>query len=374
MIHDSLLPDVEIPDLPVTRYVLDVASRCGDKAAMIDGLTGRTVTYAQLVDAVRRMAAGLSQAGLVRGEVLALVSGNCPEYPVIFHAAASVGAIVMGVNPWFGEAEMRRQLLDSRAVVLVAAQGAASVALAAAVGTGVRTRYVFNEAHGVGPDADEPGLPDAVEPAWRLLGEAVTDPVSVDPADVAALAYSSGTTGDPKGVMLTHRNLVATIAQYHGMVQPSADDVTVAVPPFFHVIGLTGLNLRLCCGSTTVTVPGMDLGEVLQAIQTHRATVANVYPPMVQALAQDRRVDSYDLTSLKLLTVGGGPFSADMAAAAGTRLGCHVPQGYGMTETLTTHLCPPGGIAGAVGVALAEHPGPGGRPGHRPGPARWPGR
>jgi acyl-CoA synthetase (AMP-forming)/AMP-acid ligase II len=343
MIHRSPLPDVEIPDVHLTRYVLEHAAERGDKIALIDGPTGRTMSYAQLLHAVRSLAAGLAAAGLGRGDVLALVSPNVPEYAVVFHAVASLGAVTTTVNPTYTEREMREQFVDSGAVMLVAAGPTTPVALAAAEGTAIRARYVLGQ---------EPP-PAGTLPLAGVFAPSGTDPVDVDPEDVVVLPYSSGTTGGAKGVMLTHRNLVANVAQ---VLQPSgmsSDEVLVAVLPFFHIYGMQVLmNCGLRAGATLVTLPRFDLPQYLEVHQRYGVTRSFVAPPIVVALAKHPLVDSYDLSTLRQMFSGAAPLSAELALEAGKRLDCEVVQGYGMTElSPVSHLTPSGWFRpGSVGV------------------------
>ena len=119
MIHPSPLPDVEIPDVPLTDYVLEGAAALGDKPALIDGPTGRTLTYAQLVGAVRSLAGGLVANVFAPGDVLALMSPNLPEYAVVFHAVAMAGGTITTINPTYTAREVHHQLVDSGARILV---------------------------------------------------------------------------------------------------------------------------------------------------------------------------------------------------------------------------------------------------------------
>jgi 4-coumarate--CoA ligase len=348
MIHRSPLPDVEIPDLPLTTYVLEGAAGRGGKPALIDGANGHTITYAGLHRAVRSLAAGLTAAGLRRGDALALVSPNTPDYAVVFHAVASAGAMITTVNPAYTEREMREQLIDSGAVMLVAAGPTAPVALAAAEGTAVRDRYVLG-----GPPPGSEG----VLPLATRCGEMLADPVPVAPGDVVALPYSSGTTGRCKGVMLTHRNLIANVAQMLGPTDLTADDVVVAVLPFFHIYGMQVLmNCGLRAGTTIITLPRFDVPQFLEAHQRYGVTRSFVAPPIVLAMARHPMVDSYDLSALKVVFSGAAPLSAELALEAGQRLGCEVVQGYGMTElSPVSHLTPSGWfVPGSVGVAAPQ--------------------
>jgi acyl-CoA synthetase (AMP-forming)/AMP-acid ligase II len=208
---------------------------------------------------------------------------------------------------------------------------------------------------------------------FDLLGaEAPAVQVDVDPAtDLVTLPYSSGTTGLPKGVMLTHRNLVANVAQTRALIDLQEDEKIIAVLPFFHIYGLTVLmNQGLAWGATVVTLPRFDLEDFLRTIQDYKITRAFVAPPILVAFAKHRLIDQYDLSSLRSILSGAAPLDEQLALAVEQRLrkgadtGVTVAQGYGMTElSPVSHTTPdeghepPGAEAvtvrkGSVGYAI----------------------
>ena len=165
----------------------------------------------------------------------------------------------------------------------------------------------------------------------------------IDPRqDLALLPYSSGTTGLPKGVMLTHANLVANVAQLAGSEPVSEADTLIGVLPFFHMYGLTVLiNYGLAVGATVVTLPRFDLDQFLQTVETYGVTYAYLAPPIVLALARQPAVERYDLSRLRCIVAGGAPLSEEIAGTCSKRVGCHVKQGYGLTEASpVTHIGP----------------------------------
>ena len=342
MIHTSPLPDVTIPEVPLTAFTLQKAAELADKPALVDGASGRSLTYGQLDDAVRRLAGGLLAAGMAKGEVLAIMAPNVPEYGVVFHGVAMAGGTVTTVNPTYTAGEVHHQLVDAGATRLVTIPMFLETAAEAMEGTSVTDLFVLGGAEGH-RSFDE------------LMGEPLAEQVPVDLDDVVVLPYSSGTTGLSKGVMLTHRNLVANIVQTQGVMEMTPDDSFVAVLPFFHIYGMQVLmNTGLAAGATIVTMPRFDLELFLQLHQDHGLTRAFVAPPMVVALAKHPLVDKYDLSALEVVFSGAAPLSAELALEAGARLDCEVVQGYGMTElSPVTHATPKGWFKpGSVGVTV----------------------
>ena len=343
IIYRSPLADVDIPDTTVTHHVLRRAAEVPDRPALIDGPSGRAYTYAQVAAMIASFAGGLAARGLGPGDTIALMSPNIPEYAVAFHGAAVAGVAVSTVNPTYTADEVRFQLQDSGALLLVTVALFVDTAREAIAGTDVTDIVVIGDA------------PEGTLPVTALFG-APLEQVPVDLDDhVVVLPYSSGTTGLPKGVMLTHRNLVANLCQIEGGLAVEDDEVALAVLPFFHIYGMQVLmNGLLAQGVTIITVPRFDLEQVLGLIQDQRVTRFFAVPPIVLALAKHPLVDSYDLSSLRQIFSGAAPLSAELALEAGARVGCEVVQGYGMTEmSPVSHLTPPGQFkAGTCGVTV----------------------
>jgi acyl-CoA synthetase (AMP-forming)/AMP-acid ligase II len=345
LIHRSAHPDVPIPDMDVSSFVLEHALERGAKPALIDGPTGRTLTYADLAQGVRGLAAGLAARGFGKGDALAVYMPNLPEYAVAFHGAASAGGRCTTVNPLYTAGELAQQLEDSGAGILLTVPPFLDAAREAAEKSGVDDVVVVGEANG--------GIP---------LGELLADPadapeVRIDPArDVAVLPYSSGTTGLPKGVMLTHRNLVANICQVQDAFPIAPDDTLIGVLPFFHIYGQTVImNQGLRTGGTIVTMPRFDLEQFLELIESHAVTRAYVVPPIALALAKHPAVDDRDLSTLRTIMSGAAPLGPELAEQVASRVGTTVTQGYGLTETSpVTHAIRPDGEnrPGSIGQPL----------------------
>ncbi|WP_416976442.1 4-coumarate--CoA ligase family protein [Streptomyces sp. T028] len=320
----SVYADVPPVELPIHDAVLGSAAAFGEQPALIDGTDGTTLTYEQVDRFHRRVAAALAEAGVRKGDVLALHSPNTVAFPIAFYAATRAGASVTTVHPLATAEEFAKQLGDSRARWIVTVSPFLQTARrAAALAGGVQEIFVCDSA---------PGHRSLID----MLASAAPEPqVDIDPVeDVAALPYSSGTTGTPKGVMLTHRQIATNLAQLEPAISAGPGDRILAVLPFFHIYGLTALmNAPLRRGATVVVLPRFDLETFLAAIQTHRITGLYVAPPIVLALAKHPAVTQYDLSSLQYVISAAAPLDADLAAACSDRLNLPpVGQAYGMTE------------------------------------------
>ncbi|MER8005983.1 4-coumarate--CoA ligase family protein [Streptomyces sp. NPDC094149] len=325
--------DVAAVELPIHDAVLGRAAEYGDTPALIDGTDGTTLTYEQLDRFHRRIAAALTETGVRKGDVLALHSPNTIAFPTAFYAATRAGAAVTTVHPLATAEEFAKQLKDSAARWIVTVSPLLQTARRAAeLAGGVEEILVCDSA---------PGHRSLID----MLASAAPEPVvDIDPAeDIAALPYSSGTTGIPKGVMLTHRQIATNLAQLESAMPAGPGDRILAVLPFFHIYGLTALmNAPLRLGATVVVLPRFELDTFLAAIQNHRITGLYVAPPIVLALAKHPLVEQYDLSSLTHITSAAAPLDASLAEACSRRLGLPpVGQAYGMTELSPgTHVVP----------------------------------
>jgi acyl-CoA synthetase (AMP-forming)/AMP-acid ligase II len=344
MIFRSVYPDISIPNQPLTELVLRHAERLAGKPAFIDAATRRTLTYGQLVQDIRKAATGLARRGFGKGDVLAILSPNLPEYAVALHAVATLGGVCTTINPLYTADEVHRQLVDSGAKLLVTIPPLLANARAAIRETRVEQIYVFGEAEGAIAFAELLG-------SGSHVSQATIDPSS----DLLALPYSSGTTGLAKGVMITPYAIAANLRQVEEIGFFEEGDVVLCVLPFFHIYGLTLiLNAGPYFGATVVTMMRFELEPFLGAMQEFRVTCAPLVPPIVLALAKSPLVDRYDLSSLRMIFCGAAPLGEPLQRACEERLNVSVRQGYGMTEMSgATHVSPPDAVrTGSVGVAV----------------------
>lgn len=316
-LHRRSHPETSLPDF-LFRGVEEVRGL----PALIDVPSGRAYTYGQLYAAHRSVAAALARRGLCKGDIFAILSPNLPEYAVAVHGVMAAGGIVTTMNPLYSESEIEHQLKDSGARFLLTVPPLLEKARSAAAHALVERFFVIGEG-------------DGAESFARLMEETSDPPeVHFDPGeDVAAMLYSSGTTGLPKGVMLTHRNLVAALAQC-GNLFGWGPLRSLLFLPMFHIFGFHAVaNFDLYQRGTIFTMPRFDMEQFLEAVQRHRIQRVCVVPPVVLGLVKSPLVEKYDLSSLELIFSGAAPLDADLAAACERRLGCEVRQGYGLTET-----------------------------------------
>jgi acyl-CoA synthetase (AMP-forming)/AMP-acid ligase II len=290
------------------------AARNGSRAALVDATDGTRVTRRELVARTARAAGALRARGFGPTDVLALWAPNSPDWAVVALGAMAAGGAVAGISPVATDGELAVLLRRTRGSVLAADPALFPRARALGSAAGVRETITLGEAaHPTAP-------PSSTEPI---------------PADATALLPgSSGTTGPPKSVVLTHANLAAGLGQLQAGISFTEDDVVLALAPFPHVLGfVVTLAGPLAAGATVVTMPRFDLGALLDAIETHRVTVLAVPPPVLAALTSPLAA-MRDLASLQFVAAGGAPVSPALQARTAARFPrAVIGQGYGMTET-----------------------------------------
>lgn len=329
-------PTIDIPDdQSFSRLLLDRAALYGDKPAFQHAASERAVTFSELVRNAESLASNLIQNGLGRGERVCIHMPNIPEYPEIFHGTGVAGGVSTTSSPLFTAEELATQLADSDSKFIVTARSLLSVVLEATAMVGMSNGQVVvvedNESDlSVGP------LPPGVIPYHEMTraraGELPRFQVD-GRSEIATLPYSSGTTGKPKGVMLTHKNLIANMLQLTCTEQLRQEHHLVAVLPFYHIYPLMLLmSNTIYAGSTTSVMPRFDLELFLRTLERNRVQRAHIAPPLAVALAKHPLVDQFDLSALRMLFSGAAPLSKELEAQVCARLGVQVKQAYGMTE------------------------------------------
>jgi len=329
------------PALTLPAFIRQRARRHPASPAIVDGVSGRGIDYGELDRLIGRCAAGLARRGFRQGDTLLLFGPNSPEWVIVALGAMSLGGRATGANPSYTAAELRHQISDSGAHIAFTVPGLVETVREAADGTDCERIVVDGEADGCLSLAD------------LLSGNEPEPAIAQDPDAIALLPYSSGTTGLPKGVMLTHRAIVANVCQTLQSFHWSDDVVSLGFLPMFHAMGFSLVTLcTLAHGAKLVTLPRFEPQSFLAAIATHRVTDLIAVPPVMQFLAAHPLVDQFDLGSLRITGTGGAPMSAALEARVTQRLGCPCSQGYGMTEVTaaaTLGLAPETRRPGSVG-------------------------
>ncbi|TSD50028.1 4-coumarate--CoA ligase family protein [Rhodococcus sp. KBS0724] len=328
MPFNSPFTSVTIPDVGLASYVLDDLSPQDEgRRAVVDYDSGDVLTYGQLTQAVDAFADAVA-GELCPGEVVALIGPNSARWVVAYLGCLRAGIVVTPLNTLATVDEIAKQITGSAAALVYCDASTATVARSGAEISGLANNSV-RELSGVSLYPDE-----SIHAPVRL----VSDPGS----HLAVVPYSSGTTGVPKGVMLSHRNLVANLCQLDDSLDVTTDSVVVGLLPFSHIYGMSVvLNLSLRRRATIVTMRSFSLESLLAVIQTERATHLPVAPPVMVALAKAPSVSDFDISSVQVVLSGAAPLDAVLAKTVEDRLGCAVRQAYGMTEmSPVSHIAP----------------------------------
>lgn len=351
----SKLPDIDIPThLPLHDYCFSRAAEAAGAPCLIAAATGRTYTYAETRLLCRKAAACLHGLGVAQGDRVMLLLQNSVEFVLAFFGASFLGAVTTAANPFCTPQEIHKQFSASGAKVVVT--HSAYVAklrhdafprIGTASGGGVDGNALLTV---LTIDGDAADTPEGCLAFWELLtsgdGDALPE-VSISPDDPVALPFSSGTTGLPKGVVLTHGGQVTNVAQQVDGANPNLymreGDVALCVLPLFHIFSLNSVLLcAMRAGAAVMLMPKFEMGAMLEGIQRWRVTVAAVVPPLVLALAKNPALEKYDLSSIRIVLSGAAPLGKDLVDALRARVPQAVfGQGYGMTEAgPVLSMCP----------------------------------
>lgn len=345
MVIKSPHPAVDMPNVDIWTFLFEPKEKRSpdDKELFIDGTNGRSYNFTQVKKAAIEFGKGLrSQWGFKKGDVLGIFSPNSIDYPIVAWGALWAGGICSTANPTYTAQELAFQLKDSNCKGVVTQLPMLPVALEAAKAVGIPENRVILMDTGRDTTGTIKHFAEICASSGILN---IYSRTKVDPTkDVAFLVYSSGTTGLPKGVQLTHRNIVANVSQFTWVEKRSGlhysggpdgkGDKQIAVLPFFHVYGLTCiLHATVWDTFQAIVLPKFDLESFCRIVQDYGATFAYIPPPIVLGLAKHPVVDKYDMTSLKWLNSGAAPLTKELINGVWERLTIPVKQGYGLSET-----------------------------------------
>ncbi|PNS19024.1 4-coumarate--CoA ligase-like 7 [Sphaceloma murrayae] len=344
MPSDSQYPQIDIPNISLFDFLFERKDKpfSDDKVIFQDAYTQRSYTFAQTKNAAIDFAKGLKALYEWRkGDVLALYTPNCIDTPAVMWGTLWTGGVVSPANPGYSADELAFQLKDSGAKALVTQRALLDVARKAAQKVGIEDENIIL----IGDEKDPNGHFKHFTSVRNISGATRYKKAKINAEkDLAFLAYSSGTTGLPKGVMLSHKNIVSNTLQVTaGEVKNlSSKDSILAFLPFFHIYGLTViLHQSMYNGYLVSVMPRFDIEDFCKFIQRDKITFSYVAPPVVLLLAKHPIVEKYDLSSLRMMNSGAAPLTKELVEALWARKKLKVKQGYGLSETSpTTHTQP----------------------------------
>ncbi|KAL8693524.1 MAG: hypothetical protein Q9218_001649 [Villophora microphyllina] len=345
---ESTYPAIEIPNVDIWALLFERKDRPfpDDQVIYVDPETHRSYTYAQVRNTAVEFGKGLKSVWEWRkGEVLGLFSPNSIDTPALIWGCHWAGGIVSPANPGYTVDELAFQMKDSGAKALATQKALLPAATKAAKQVGIPEDRIIL----IGDDRDETVQFKHFESLRNLAGTSRYRRTRIDPKrDLAFLVYSSGTTGHPKGVMLSHENIVSNILMgkvgegghltWNGGPHGKGDRL-LAFLPFYHIYGLTCLiHQALYSGLNLVVMAKFDIERFCAIAQDFSITFAYIVPPVVLLLSKHPVVERYNLTSLRMLNSGAAPLTQELVEAVYKRIRCPVKQGYGLSETSpTTH-------------------------------------
>ncbi|KAL5549097.1 hypothetical protein UlMin_004328 [Ulmus minor] len=344
-IFRSKLPDINIPNhLPLHTYIFQNISKYKNKPCLINGTTGEILTYDVVYLTARKVASGLHKLGIRKNDVVLILLQNSPEFVYAFLGASIIGATITTANPLYTPAEIAKQAQSSKPKLIVTHSAFVDK---------VRDLAGENDVKIACSDAPPEGCLHFSE----LINSDENDLPEVEinaEEDVVALPYSSGTTGLPKGVMLTHKGLVTSVAQHVDGENPNLyfreEDVILCVLPMFHIFSLTSIFLcGIRVGAAILIMHKFEINKLFELVEKYKVTIAPFVPPIALAIAKSPDLHRYDLSSIRFVMSGGAPMGKDLEEAVKEKLPRAIlGQGYGMTEAGALAQC----------LAMAKEPFP----------------
>ena len=357
---------------PVYQLLDDAAKRFPDHIA-IDFL-GAITKYNEILEAANRVAKGLQEIGLKKGSKIGLFLPNCPYYPIFYYGALKTGATVVNFNPLYAPHEIKHHITDSDTDFIVTLNIKLLYDKLVPMLEETRLKKIIvcpmtailpfpkNLLYPIIKRKEIATIPSGDHTLFYddlTKNDGAFSPVEINPdKDVALLQYTGGTTGVPKGAMLTHSNLTinAYQARLWGFTLVDGEESFLAILPFFHVFAMTAiLNFAVITGGRILAMPKFDLNDTMKIIDKQKPTVFSAVPTIYTAISNHKDREKYNLSSIKFCISGGAPLPADVRVNFETATGCTLVEGYGLTESSPVAACnPPVGQnkAGSIGLPL----------------------
>lgn len=330
----SFRSPLQYPEIPFHNILRQTAERLPDKTALV--IDEKELTFQELEDLSNAFAHGLMKLEVQKGDRVALFLSNSAAFEVAFFGGSKAGAILTSLNPSYKEEETHYQLEDAGAKVLIVDESLLPIALAAE-----KNLTSLEEIIVVGNETPPPGCLRFDE--W--LAAQSSDPPPETPihpaADLVALPYSSGTTGQPKGVMLTHQNLVCNYVQFVENHNITERDAALNFLPLYHIYGTMIMGGMILAGAKQVLMRRFDTERSLELVEKHQVSLFYAVPPALLAISHHPDVEKYNLSSLRYIMSGAAPLPPEIRRRIQERTGALTFMGYGLTETSpVTHMNP----------------------------------
>jgi long-chain acyl-CoA synthetase len=350
---DTFQTEITIPNLSLSEVLKEATSKFPNNNAL--SFYGKKITYQELSFMVNRFAESLQIKGIQKGDRVAIMLPNCPQFVISYYGILTVGAIVTQINPMSVERELEYLLNDSGAETIIVFDAFYSRVKNVQEQTNVKNVIVVS----FQPTEADYSFDWTFE---QFLADSKGNvaPVSIDPEhDVAVLQYTGGTTGRSKGAMLTHRNILANMVQSNEFFKDCIEmgkERYLSVIPLFHVFGMTScMNLAIYTGSESIMLPRFDLEEVLNTIKKEQPTIFPGVPTMYVAITNHPKAEEYGIDSINICNSGSAPMPVGLLREFESKTGSKILEGYGLSETSpATHCNPPFAERkpGSVGIGM----------------------
>jgi long-chain acyl-CoA synthetase len=348
---DGVPRELVYPNLSMGEMLRNASSHNPNGTAIV--FRDITINYAQLNEYAEKFAAGLAETGVKKGDCVALYLPNTPQFVIGYYGALKLGAIITACSPLYKERELLYQLNDSQAKTILCltsnCQTVKNVLKDSMLGNVIvaddQDVSISQHASGAKNTSMDLGSGDSVTKFPDLLERAVPAPVDIqiDPShDLALLQYTGGTTGTPKGAMITHRNLVANAIQFATWLRFRHDDIHLTALPLFHIYGMTtSMNAPIYAASAMIIMPRFEPTQLLQTIDRYKPTVFCGVPTMYTALVNHPETQKHNLRSIRVCISGAAPLPGEVQRKFEQATGGRLVEGYGLTETSpVTHVNP----------------------------------
>jgi long-chain acyl-CoA synthetase len=361
-------PEIEIPDKPIYPLLEDSANKFPDKIAVV--FFGKKLTYRELKDSVDRLAAALHALGVRKGDRVGLFMPNSPQYVIAYFAVPRIGAVIVNMNPMYVEREIEYQLNNSGAETVIALDllypriknVRSKVKLKNVIVTNVKDYlppvlkllYPLKQKERIEFEKDVLFLKDLLRKYPPTPPE-----VSIQPDDLALLQYTGGTTGRPKGTMLTHRNIIANTIQAETWFYKDVEgeETILLVLPMFHAYGMIAMFGQLYRGSKMIMVPKFEIKMVLKLIKKYKPTLFPGVPTIFIAINNHPGADKYNISSIKTCLSAAAPLPVEVISKFEGLTGAELLEGFGLTEASpVTHINPLDGKRkiGSIGIPVSS--------------------